>query len=272
MRYAAGSASSPGSREGLRYHDVAAAHSFTAACRRRFGAGPLRALLPGVLAPLLVLVPPRAASACSCIAEIPLCQSFWQADAVFAGEVLSFESVKPDQPFSRRVARIRVDRAWRGNVDGIVEVKTGAGGGDCGYSFRRGTKYVVYAYRTNDGSLTTGICSPTKPLDKAAADLEYFEDAESPSPGGRVFGSVQFESKGGALAPAKGVAVTLAGNSQSRTVLTDDDGAFEFVDVPAGRYEVRVEGAALPPWKAEIRSARACAVVNMWIPRPARTP
>jgi hypothetical protein len=230
------------------------------------------AFRPALLVFVLILASPAAVSACSCIGDIPLCQSFWRADAVFTGEIVSFESVKPQQPFSRRVARIRVQRAWRGKVEGVVHVTTGAGGGDCGYTFRPGTQYVVYAYRTTNGSWTTSICSPTKPLEKADADLEYFKKAEAPSTGGRVFGTVHYESKGGALTPAPRVAVILAGNSQSRSVVTADDGAFEFVDLPTGKYEVRVENSALPPWKAEIPDPHACAGVNMWIPRPVRTP
>lgn len=221
-----------------------------------------------IVALALLLLSPSAASACSCIGDVPLCQSFWQADAVFAGEVLSFEKLDDDQLFSRRLARIRVERAWRGNVQGTVEVRTGAGGGDCGYSFRRGRKYLVYAYKTRDGKLTTGICSPTKLLDKAEADLAYFKEAERPSSGGRVYGTARIEVKGVELKPAPGVVVTLAAASQpSRTAVTNESGEFEFTGVPAGTYSVSMEGAMAPPWTFELRDPRACVHVNLWAPR-----
>ncbi len=254
MRYVAGLT---GSREGLRDDRAAVAQALRPAfCAALFALAAL-------------LVTPRAARACTCIADVPLCQSFWQTDAVFTGEVLSFEPANPDQPFSRRVARIRIERTWRGAVEGVVDVITGAGGGDCGYSFRAGIKYVVYAHRARDGSWTTSICSPTKPLEHAAGDLQYFKEMEAPARRGRVFGNVQYESRGGALTPVNGARVHLTGNSLSRTVATGDDGGFEFADVPPGRYEVRVEGSSAP-WTAEIRAAHACALVNMWLPRPAR--
>jgi hypothetical protein len=221
----------------------------------------------GILALAFLLFSPAHAPACSCVGEVPLCQSFWQADAVFSGEVVSFEKLDPNQLFSRRVARIRVERAWRGRVQGTVEVRTGAGGGDCGYSFRRGQMYLVYAYKTQDGSLTTGICSPTKLLDKAAADLAYFIEAEKPSSGGRIYGAARIETKGVDLKPAPGVVVTLAGESRSRTAVTNESGEFEFTGVPAGTYSVSMEGATTPPWKIELRDTRACVHVNLWAPR-----
>ncbi len=227
-------------------------------------------LLVVAAASVLALLFPRLASACQCIGDVPLCQSFWQADAVFSGEVLSFENIDPKQVLSRRVARVRVDRVWRGQVQGTIEVTTGAGGGDCGYSFRRGSTYLVYAYKTQDGKLTTNICSPTKLLDKAAADLAYFKDAEKPSSGGRVYGLAHFETKGSDLKRAKGVPITLTGESQTRTTVTKDDGTFEFTDLPVGEYAVRMTGATTPPWKVNIRDSRACANVNLWAPEPAK--
>ncbi len=227
-------------------------------------------LLVVAAASVLALLFPRLASACQCIGDVPLCQSFWQADAVFSGEVLSFENIDPKQVLSRRVAHVRVDRVWRGQVQGTIEVTTGAGGGDCGYSFRRGSTYLVYAYRTQDGKLTTNICSPTKLLDKAAADLAYFKDAEKPSSGGRVYGLAHFETKGSDLKRAKGVPITLTGESQTRTTVTKDDGTFEFTDLPVGEYAVRMAGATTPPWKVNIRDTRACANVNLWAPEPAK--
>lgn len=221
-------------------------------------------------ASILLLLFPRPAFACSCIGDVPLCQSFWQADAVFSGEVVSFDKVDPKQLLSRRVARVRVDRAWRGTIRGTVDVGTGSGHADCGYTFRTGKQYLIYTYRGKDGSLTTSVCSPTKLLDKAAADLAYFKEAEKPSTGGRVYGTARFETKGSDLKPAKGVTVTLGGGSQSRTAVTKDDGGFEFTELPVGEYTVQMAGAATPPWKINVRDPHACVQVNLWAPPPAK--
>jgi hypothetical protein len=52
-----------------------------------------------------------------------------------------------------------------------VVVFTGSGGGDCGFPFRRGESYLVYASANTDGWLGTGICGRTAELSRAAADL-----------------------------------------------------------------------------------------------------
>ena len=222
--------------------------------------------------PLALLLSPAPARACSCIAEVPLCQSFWQADVVFTGEVLTFERLDPEQFFSKRIARVRVDRVWRGEVTGVVNVSTGAGGGDCGYSFRRGQQYVIYAHEGARGTLSTNICTPTKLLSKASADLEYFKGLDAPSSGARVYGTARFESKGADLVAAKGAAIVLEGHGRSWNASTDDKGAFEFTDLPVGEYTIAMEGAPLTPWKVEVRDVRACAAVNLWAPRPTKNP
>ena len=221
---------------------------------------------------VVVLCSPARALACSCVAEVPLCQSFWQADVVFAGEVLAFDKIDPKQFFSRRLARVRVERVWRGEVAGVVEVSTGAGGGDCGYGFRRGQQYVIYAYKGSQGSLSTNICTPTKLLSRAAADLEYFKSIEAPSAGGRIYGTARLETKGADLVAAKGVAIVLKGHARSWNATTDDKGAFEFMGLPVGDYTIAMEGAPLTPWKVQLRDVRACAAVNLWAPGSSKKP
>ena len=225
-----------------------------------------------LIAIVAALLSPAYALACTCVADVPLCQTFWHADAVFAGEVLSFEKIDPKQFFSRRIARVRVERVWRGEVTGVVEVSTGAGGGDCGYSFRQGEKYTIYANKGPKGTFSTHICTPTKLLSKASADLEYFKGIDAPSSGGRIYGTARFETKGADLVAAKRVAVVLKGHSRSWNSVADDKGAFEFTDIPVGEYTIAMEGAPLAPLKVYVRHVRACAAVNLWAPRPSKSP
>ncbi|HEV3485975.1 MAG TPA: hypothetical protein VG106_11245, partial [Vicinamibacterales bacterium] len=48
-----------------------------------------RRLLP--LLALLIVTTPARLDACTCVGDIPLCESFWAADAVFEGEVTAVE-------------------------------------------------------------------------------------------------------------------------------------------------------------------------------------
>ena len=57
-----------------------------------------------------------------------------------------------------------------------MELMTEPSGGQCGYPFRAGEKYVVYAYRyEGDAKLWASICSRTHPVGEADEDLRYLE-------------------------------------------------------------------------------------------------
>ena len=56
-------------------------------------------------------------------------------------------------------------------ADSLVTFGTGVGGGDCGFSFRAGQTYLVYATGRRE-ALHTSICSRTRPLEEATEDLE----------------------------------------------------------------------------------------------------
>ena len=58
-----------------------------------------------------------------------------------------------------------------------IVIETGLGGGDCGYDFRRGSDYIVYASKKPGGGLSASICTPTRLVENAAEDLKYFPRA-----------------------------------------------------------------------------------------------
>lgn len=85
----------------------------------------------------------------------PACQAVWSTDAVFVGHVERV-STTDASGFASRTVRIQVLEVFRGEVPARVEVRTGAGGSDCGYSFAEGSTYLVYASRATDGRLSHG--------------------------------------------------------------------------------------------------------------------
>jgi 5-hydroxyisourate hydrolase-like protein (transthyretin family) len=211
--------------------------------------------------------------ACSCITGAPICETFWKTSVVFAGEVLEIrDAPEPigEALFGRRVVRFRVEKSWRGEVAGEVQVRTGTGGGDCGYNFERGVTYLVYA-NVREGRLSTGICNRTKPLAEAGEDLAYLATAFERSVTGRIFGRVTFHraTPDDPVTPLSGYAVTLSADNKTWKTTTDRDGRYEFKDVVTGRYEVQVATApterARGNNKVELVDPRGCAAADFWV-------
>lgn len=220
-----------------------------------------------------LLWPATNASACSCAAGTPLCQSVWATPVVFAGEVIEIEDIHPSSGRTRfpgRLVRFKVEQAYRGDVGEILEIATGSGYGDCGYRFNRGGRYLVYAHE-NKGQLTTSVCSRTRPLSRAANDLKYLETPPSPGQAARVSGRVFLS--GPRERPARDYQVVLSNTERQWTARTDEDGRFEFDGVPTGRYDIRVEVADTehvyggPPSGGvlELPDPRACATAHFRI-------
>jgi hypothetical protein len=225
------------------------------------------------LLPLLILLAPARADACSCVGGLPICQTFWEADAVFAGEVLSIDPVPDgaDPGFSRKRVRFQVQEVWRGGVEGVVEIRTGAGGGDCGYRFERGGTYLVYAHG-NGGTLSTSICTRTKKLAMASEDLQYIKTALQSSATGRIYGTVRYQQSRTTSAPdrfAAGYKVTLSNDTQSWASVTTAEGRFEFTGIPAGTYAIALGTSgtehAYGPREVTLTDPRACAVADFTV-------
>jgi hypothetical protein len=110
---------------------------------------------------------------CMCAGRLDVRTEFDSADAVFTGRVLAIQDppASSDGGWQTRRVTLRVDRAWKGMESDTVVVRTGWSDGDCGFRFRRGGSYLVFAGAAEDGSLVTGLCDRTTRLRRAAADL-----------------------------------------------------------------------------------------------------
>ncbi|HKP87057.1 MAG TPA: carboxypeptidase-like regulatory domain-containing protein [Blastocatellia bacterium] len=193
------------------------------------------------------------ARACSC--EMPglPCQAYWTTSAVFVGLVTNISQPPADadvngaRPFRQRLIHFSLEQAFRGVEGKEVEAATGMGGGDCGYDFKMGERYLVYAYRNpDDNRLSVGICSRTRPLAEAGEDLEYIRGLAKAPPGGRVFGQVMQYSKdlknesGDTRSPMAGTKVIIEGQGKRYEVVTDAQGNYQMTGLAAGDYQVRL--------------------------------
>jgi hypothetical protein len=126
-----------------------------------------------------------------------------------------------------------------------VEVTTGLGDADCGYRFRVGGQYLVYAYRNDKKMLSTSICTRTRLLSEATADLEYTRGLSKASPGETIFGEVRLRRPSQAysdeLPPVQDVKILLEGSNKYFEIKTNPAGKYTISGLPPGTYKVRID-------------------------------
>jgi hypothetical protein len=152
-------------------------------------------LLTGLVSVTLLVVDlvalfPDSASACSC-AMLPGSEqeraerALAESTAVYAGEVVNISKGKPLSIREPNAVSFQVSDVWKGAEQETLEVTTPRGGAACGYPFKEGQEYLVYAYGGRQ-SIKVDLCSETKPLSKASADLEALGNGETAGDGGTL--------------------------------------------------------------------------------------
>jgi len=214
----------------------------------------------------------------------PVCQSAWQHHAVFTGIVTATddpgipriapgERPPPPDRYPQKQVTIKITNAFTGLDSSAKEIniETGLGGGDCGYQFERGIEYIIYAFKKPDGRLSTGICSPTRPISDAAEDLTYLRQLAKADPVGEIRITVFDPHKSwGNVQPAGGIAglaearVEIGSQNLRKTAATDRNGRSIFSHLPPGEYQVsaKLDGYTtsmpVPPVKLH---AKGCAEI-----------
>lgn len=197
------------------------------------------------------------AQGCVCPEHAPTCQGYWDATTVFAGVVTRISSVPGEtragehekRTRSELLIRFTVENNYRDSLGSEVWVSTGLGGGDCGFRFRLGERYLVYANRSKETEkLSTSICTLTKLLTEAKEDLEYISRLSTEPPGTRLYGSVlDYTESGmrtaGSQEKLAGVDIRLKGPQGAQELISDKEGKYSWSGLPAGQYQI---GATLP--------------------------
>jgi len=126
-------------------------------------------------APLVALIvvagTASRACACSCV-ERDFYAAFAGSDAVFLGEVIDISTPGTEYP-PRVSVTIRVETAWKGTpAPSTTSIVTSASSASCGFQFRVGGRYLVYADRfavpPSPDELWAGLCTRTH--ESAAGD------------------------------------------------------------------------------------------------------
>lgn len=233
----------------------------------------------GTVAFLMILGTGNAI-ACSCMFPGPPCQAAWKAESVFRARVVDIAASPAGAYDPKKIewTPVRVSLFIEERLLGpqtaktTVEVWTGRGGGDCGYAFERGVTYVVYAGKAQDGRLTTGICSRTRPESEAAEDLAYFRSLETRKETAEISGTVQTLKPGAyggrTAVPLAGARVTLTGGGTVKSTTADEAGTFRFGGLPAGKYKVAPSAdgySEVTSWPEIDLHAKGCFEAPLWL-------
>ena len=160
-----------------------------------------------------------------------------------------------------------------------MEVVTGSGGSDCGYDFRMGEHYLVYAYpHAQSGKLYTGICQRTRPISEAGDDLDYLSKKDDPSHGAGIEGTIEelkrdsrYETR--VVGFMAGISVLVQGKSGHWTTLSQNDGRFRLWGLQPGRYRITPALAKgfLPSTETVTLEPYSCATIRFLATPPPRS-
>lgn len=135
--------------------------------------------------------------ACTCAPFDSLESELDVTDVVFDGVLLSLQEVKSSKEYyllnkdstyfsEGWKASFQVNGGWKGEPSSQLEVFTAEHSAACGFEFKVGERYVVFAREDENGKLRTSICSSTSKLKDDSALLDqlgaytYVNDNKAP--------------------------------------------------------------------------------------------
>lgn len=168
---------------------------------------------------------------------------------------------EPSQPnfdldlkwYGRKV-EVEVVESFSGDVKGVVFIKTGFGGGDCGVPFQVGEEYLIRAGEPRNGLYSVGICGKTAHVRYHQDTLASLRAWKQGKPRPRIVsGSLQdWTTRGnshprGGYPAMEGVEVALRADDVELKTTTDVDGSFRFEDVPRAKFLVEPHAPGYSP-------------------------
>lgn len=115
--------------------------------------------------------------ACSCFSsseprEKQIEEAYLKAGAVFSGRVISIRQSRTNKSYF--TVRFKVAKSWKGASRGVIAIDTEKDSAMCGFYFKNGKKYLVYAHGKS-GDFSTNNCSRTMML-TADGDAQYLNE------------------------------------------------------------------------------------------------
>ena len=206
-------------------------------------------------------------TACSCGSPGSPCESFGSASAVFVGTPVSVsENQRPKEKDATKfdwnpiVVKFSVEQSYLGVSGTEIEIFTGRGGGDCGYRFKIGQRYLVYATQY-ENKLVTSICFRTRPFNSATEDLAFLGTLATSISGVTIHGQVDPNRADEPI--SSDLSITIEGESERKEIRPDAQGRFRVSGLRAGKYKVSLEIpetlSTWPPQREVTVADRGCA-------------
>src|SRR4051812_17297962 len=137
--------------------------------------------VPGflVMAGTIVFLIPATASACTCALELSPCAAA-TGSVIFVGTPISVAEIRSANGTALLRFHFDVEDPIQ-NIDRKgADVTTLPTNAQCGFPFKTGVKYLVYA-SGNSGAYSTSLCSRTGPLDATAGRYRHLARQGRPS-------------------------------------------------------------------------------------------
>jgi hypothetical protein len=192
----------------------------------------------GVFVFLMVCTAPACVR--SPFAPPPICERFWQGDAVGLVDVARIE----EKGHSRQVI-LHIVEVYRGAVPSDLTMSDPRT--DCGVNFPERRRYLAWLSRTKSGKWT-GYADLG---DSATEDLKYAESVKTAPSTGRIFGTldkprrnlfVPTSTRPQELPDRSGVTIVAVSQSRQYAATINRDLTFDLSTLPEGNYHVYVEG------------------------------
>jgi MYXO-CTERM domain-containing protein len=124
------------------------------------------------------LLTARAAEACSCMPPPPPVEAAREADVVFHAKLVSVADVPKTGQYAMAYKRYTFDvvRTFKGQLDRQVNVQSAEQDAACGRIYGDpGSEWLIYARVDDQGQTHDNLCSRSKPIADAAADIAELE-------------------------------------------------------------------------------------------------
>jgi hypothetical protein len=200
----------------------------------------LRRIVPTIIVSGLLGSGPALGCVRSPFEPPPICQRFWQDDAVALVEVTDIQ----ERGYNRQVT-LRIVDAYRGKPPADLSIKDQRT--DCGVTFPSKGRYLTWLSRTKSGEWQ----AYGDRADRVPDELKYAQSMKNPPQTGRIYGTLDKPRRNLFISapnlpqrlPDRTEAVVVAENDQGRfSAKVGPELSFDFPALLSGKYKVHVEG------------------------------